>query len=177
MLQTNSEANYLAIRGNVNTRRSTSSQPVRSIGRWEPVCISLCNSKSGPVLLFRRVIQTGSHRSGRITAEIHQSGRWLPRARDGIWCAGHCSKSVPSLVQFRGPSDWLGPWNLTNNVLLQCSSVCSKTYSLGSVYVDLPVFGPKLTAQGPCAEQLEPRNWQIHIPSSVGLLLIEWHTR
>ena len=115
---------------------------VRSIGRWEPVCISLCNSKSCPVLLFRRVIQTGSHRSGRITAEIHQSGRWLPRARDGIWCAGHCSKSVPSLVQFRGPSDWLGPWNLTNNVLLQCSSVCSKTYSLGSVYVDLPVFGP-----------------------------------
>ena len=104
----------------------------RSIGRWEPVCISLCNSKSGPLRLLRRVIQTGSHRSGRITAEIHQSGRWLPRARDGIWCAGH---------------------------------------------VDLPVSGPKLTAQGPCAEQLEPRNWQIHIPSSVGLLLFEWHTR
>ena len=46
---------------------------INSIGRWEPVCITLRNSKSGPLLLLQRVIQTGSHRPGRITAEIHQS--------------------------------------------------------------------------------------------------------
>ena len=53
-----------------------------------------------------------------------------------------------SLSPVSGPKPLAWARNLTKEyVLLQCSSVCSKTFSLGSVYVDLPVFGPKLTAQ------------------------------
>ena len=45
---------------------------------WEPVCTTIRNSKTGPVLLFQRLIQTGSHRPMDRTAAVVD---WIPFIR------------------------------------------------------------------------------------------------